>query len=482
MRIGDKLPPSEIELERAIIGALIIEKDAINQVVDILVPESFYKEDYKIIYKVILALFKDSEPIDMLTVASRLRKQGELEKIGGSYEIMKLTEKINSASNIEFYARIISEAYVRRELIKIASRASSDSYDETLDIFSILGKLEGTLLDISGASTKKNYSGMKEIIGNSIKEMEAKKDSKGGITGVPSGLTDLDRLTSGWQKSELIIIAARPAMGKSALIVSALRNASVEFGIPVALFSLEMSATQLANRMISAEAKIHSEKISRGNLTVDEWEIMHKNIQRLMDAPIFIDDTPALSILDLRAKCRRLKAQENIQMVVIDYLQLMTASAGSKGNREQEIAQISRALKNLSKELDVPVIALSQLSRSVETRGGDKRPQLSDLRESGSIEQDADIVMFLYRPEYYGITEDENGESVKGIGEIIVAKNRSGSLDNIKLKFIGEFTKFEDLKYSFTNTSINNDTYEEDLPEKDDVFTSSNINGMSSFE
>src|SRR5690606_13579185 len=291
------------------------------------------------------------------------------------------------------------------------------------------------------------YSDMGSLMKQALDELDQKKNNTDGLTGVPSGFSSLDRMTSGWQKTELIILAARPGMGKTAFVVSALRNAAVDFNMPVAIFSLEMSSVQLVNRLISAEAEIESEKLKKGNLAPHEWEQMHRRINKLTNAPIFIDDTPALSILELRAKCRRLKAQHDIQMIVIDYLQLMSGETGGRagGNREQEIAMISRSLKNLAKELNVPVIALSQLSRAVETHGGEKRPQLSDLRESGSIEQDADMVLFLYRPEYYGITQDENGNSVAGIGEVIVAKNRSGSLDTVQLRFIGKFTKFGDL-------------------------------------
>ncbi|MFM1913786.1 MAG: helicase, partial [Bacteroidota bacterium] len=299
------------------------------------------------------------------------------------------------------------------------------------------------------SNIRKNYESMQDILGKAIIDLEEKQKNKSGLTGIPSGFSKLDKVTSGFQKQELIIIAARPGMGKTAFVVSACRNAAVDFGEPVALFSLEMSSVQLVNRLISAEAEIESEKIRKGKLEPHEWKQLHKKIEKLHKAPIYIDDTPALSILELRAKCRRLKAQKDIKLIVIDYLQLMSGDSSNKGggNREQEISTISRALKQLAKELDVPVIALSQLNRSTETRGGDKKPQLSDLRESGAIEQDADQVMFIYRPEYYGITQDEQGNSLQGMGEIIMAKNRSGSLDNVWLKFIGKYTKYCDLDF-----------------------------------
>ncbi|MCE6992196.1 replicative DNA helicase [Dyadobacter sp. CY323] len=446
-----KLPPQAIDLEEAVLGALMIEKDALTAVADILRPDTFYKEAHVRIYTAIITLFADSEPIDMLTVTSKLRSTGELEIIGGASYIMELTSKVNSAANIEFHARILSQAFIKRELIKIASEIQRDAFEDTTDVFRLLDKTEQALFEISESNIKKNYADMGALMRQALAELDMKKNNKDGLTGVPSGFSALDRLTSGWQKTELMILAARPGMGKTAFVVSSLRNAAVDFNMPVAIFSLEMSSVQLVNRLISAEAEIDSEKIRKGSLAPHEWEQLHHRIHRLTNAPIYIDDTPALSILELRAKCRRLKAQHDIQMIVIDYLQLMTGDTGGKGagNREQEIAMISRSLKNLAKELDVPVIALSQLSRAVETRGGEKRPQLSDLRESGSIEQDADMVLFLYRPEYYGITEDESGNSVAGIGEVIVAKNRAGSLDTVQLRFIGKYTKFMDLDSGF---------------------------------
>jgi replicative DNA helicase len=320
--------------------------------------------------------------------------------------------------------------------------------------------MEQELFTIAESNIRKNYESMSDILKKAVDELEKKQLQKSGLTGIPSGFTDLDRLTSGWQRQELIIIAARPGMGKTAFVVSACRNAAVDFGHSVALFSLEMSAVQLVNRIISAEAEIEAEKIRKGKLEPHEWQQLHTKINKLFEANMFIDDTPALSILELRAKCRRLKAQKGIDLIVIDYLQLMTGDSsgkGASGNREQEIAQISRALKQLAKELDVPVIALSQLNRSTETRGGNKKPQLSDLRESGAIEQDADQVMFIYRPEYYGITADDQGNSITGMGEIIMAKNRSGSLDSVWLKFIGKFTKYCDLDFQpFSNNEGGN--------------------------
>ncbi len=437
-----KLPPQALDLEEAVLGALMLEKNALTAVIEFLRPEHFYTEQHKEIYTAIVDLFKTSEPVDMRTVVSQLRKNGKLEVVGGAYFIAELTSKVSSAANIEYHARYIIEMAIKRELIQISSQIQRDAYEDTTDVFDLLDKTEQSVFAISDSNLRKNYDTMKSLMARAVQELQERKNHKDGLTGVPTGFTKLDRVLSGWQKSDLVIIAARPGMGKTAFVVSALRNAAVDFNFPVALFSLEMASLQLVNRLISAEAELESEKIKRGTLADFEWaQLVHKT-NRLSAAPIFIDDTPALSILELRAKCRRLKAEHNIQLIVIDYLQLMKGD--SQGNREQEIASISRALKSIAKELEVPVLALSQLSRGVETRGGDKRPQLSDLRESGSIEQDADIVMFLYRPEYYKITVDEEGMPTQGMAEIIVAKHRNGSLDTVKLKFIGKYTKFAD--------------------------------------
>lgn len=442
-----KIPPQATDLEEAVLGALMLERDALTDVIDILKVESFYKEAHQRIYGAITQLFANSEPIDLLTVKNQLVTTGELEMAGGIQYLAELTQRVNSAANIEFHARIVVEHSLKRQLITVSSEIQKMAYEDTTDVFMLLDKIEQELFRISEANIRKNYADMGQIMRMALLELELKKDQKEGLTGVPTGFTALDRVTSGFQKTELIIIAARPGMGKTALILSACRNAAVDHGQAVAFFSLEMSSIQLVNRLISAEAELESDKLRKGNLLPHEWAQLHAKIGKLTNAPIFIDDTPALSILELRAKARRLKAQHDIQMIVIDYLQLMSGDSGGKGmgNREQEIANISRSLKQLAKELDVPVIALSQLSRAVETRGGDKKPQLSDLRESGSIEQDADMVMFIYRPDYYGITQDEAGNSVAGIGELIIAKNRAGSLDTVQLRFIGKYTKYCDL-------------------------------------
>ena len=484
-----KLPPQAVDLEEALLGALMLEKEPLANVIELLKPDSFYKEAHNKIFGAIQALFQQSQPVDLLTVNNHLKSTGDLEKAGGTAYLAQLTSRVSSTSNVEFHARIIIEQYIKRQLIHVSSEIQRLSYEDTTDVFQILDRMEQELFTIAESNIRKNYESMSDILLKAVAELEEKQQQKSGMTGIPSGFTDLDRLTSGWQKQELIIIAARPGMGKTAFVVSACRNAAVEWGHAVALFSLEMSAVQLVNRIISAEAEIEAEKIRKGKLEPHEWQQLHTKIKRLYEAPIFVDDTPALSILELRAKCRRLKAQKDIKLIVIDYLQLMTGDNGGKGasgNREQEIAQISRALKQLAKELDVPVIALSQLNRSTETRGGNKKPQLSDLRESGAIEQDADQVMFIYRPEYYQITADENGNSLAGMGEIIMAKNRSGSLDSVWLKFIGKFTKYCDLDFqpfggaeggeSFNLSNLGDQTSNFEQGGGDSVFKGSKMN------
>ncbi len=440
-----KVPPQAVDLEEAVLGALMLEKDALTNVIDILQPDSFYKDAHNRIYAAIQRLFQRSEPIDLLTVKNELQKTGELEMVGGAYFLTQLTNRISSAANIEYHSRIISQKHIQRELIRISSDTIRDAYDETTDVFTLLDTAEKNLFQVAEGNIRKNYDSMATLI-KQAKEQIKKAGEKGeGVNGVPSGFAELDQLTSGWQPGDLLILAARPGMGKTAFVLSVARNTSVRFNIPTAIFSLEMTALQMVTRLMVTETQLSAEKLKKGTLKEHEWEQLNKQVSKISEAPLFIDDTPALSIFELRAKARRLKQQHNLGLIIIDYLQLMTAGGEGGGNREQEISFISRSLKSIAKELGVPVIALSQLSRAVETRGGDKRPQLSDLRESGAIEQDADMVMFLYRPEYYKINEDENGNSLLGIGEVIVAKHRNGGLKNIPLRFIDTLAKFEDL-------------------------------------
>lgn len=436
-----KMPPMACDLEEAVLGAVMLEKNAIVEVVDILRAEDFYSEAHRTIYVAVLDLYKESLPIDILTVRKRLEKAGKLELIGGAITIAELTAKVSSAANIEYHARIISEMAIKRNLIMLASDIHHSGYEEMQDVFELLERVQKSFDEISGHYLKGNWKTNKQAYQEAIERLAAARN-KTGITGVPSGYLSLDRITGGWQQTDLIIIAARPSMGKTATVVNIIRNAAIDFKIPVAIFSLEMSTLQLENRMIASEAEIDLDKIVKANYTDYEYTQILNLSSRLSSAPIFIDDTASISILELRAKARRLKAEHGIQMIVVDYLQLMR---GDGNNREQEIASISRGLKKLAKELSIPVIALSQLSRGVETRGGDKRPMLADLRESGAIEQDADIVMFLYRPEYYKITQYEDGLPTQGVMEVIIAKHRQGSLDTVQLRFIGKFSKVSEL-------------------------------------
>jgi replicative DNA helicase len=443
--VEGKMPPQAVELEEAVLGALMLEKDALTNAIDILKPESFYKDSHSRIFNAIFELFSRSEPVDILTVTQELKKTGELEMVGGAYYITQLTNRVASAANVEFHARIVAQKFIQRELIRVSTKTINDAYEESSDVFDLLDNAESSLFSIVEGNIKKNYDKMSTLIKKAIEQVEAAKNSKGTFSGVQSGLTSLDRITAGWQKSDLVIIAARPAMGKTALVLTMARNAAVDFNKPVAIFSLEMSSLQLVTRLIASESELSSEKLKKGTLEEYEFQQLNDKIQKLSVAPLFIDDTPALSVFELRAKARRLKEQHKIQLIIVDYLQLMTAGGEGKGNREQEIATISRSLKGLAKELEIPVIALSQLSRAVETRGGDKRPQLSDLRESGAIEQDADMVMFIHRPEYYNITEDAEGNDTRGMAELIIAKHRNGPIDTAKTRYIGQFTKFADL-------------------------------------
>ncbi|MCB0482253.1 MAG: replicative DNA helicase [Flavobacteriales bacterium] len=442
MEIG-KIPPQAIDLEEAVLGAMMLEKEAVNDVIDILKPESFYKETHKMIYEAIMFLFHSSQPIDILTVTQQLKAVGKLDIVGGAYYISQLTNRVASSANVEYHARIISQKFILRELIRISGETIKDAYDETSDVFGLLNRAEQDLFGIAQGHLKGSSESMNKLIKNAIDHIQDVANKPSGISGVETGFRDLDRLTSGFQPSDMIVLAARPGMGKTAFVLSLARNTAVEFKKGVAIFSLEMSALQLVNRLIASETELSQEKLKKGKLEPHEWEQLHSKIDRLSDAPIFIDDTAALSVFELRAKCRRLKSQFDIQMVIIDYLQLMTTGS-SEGNREQEISMISRSIKSIAKELGVPIIALSQLSRAVETRGGEKRPMLSDLRESGAIEQDADMVMFIYRPAYYGITEDEDGMPTDDLGELIVAKHRNGSLDTVKMRFIANLAKFTD--------------------------------------
>ncbi|MBN2519374.1 MAG: replicative DNA helicase [Bacteroidales bacterium] len=445
-----RMPPQAMDMEEAVLGAIMLEKDAVISVLDILQPACFYKEAHQKIFRAIIDLSTALQPIDILTVTEELRKRKQLEEAGGPFYITQLTNRVASAANIEFHARIIAQKFIQRELIRVATDIQNRSYDDTIDVDDLLDYSESELFNIAEGNIKKESAKLNTIIKEALAQIEEASKREDSLSGIPSGYTKIDRITSGWQKSDLVIIAARPSMGKTAFVLSMARNMAVEHKRSVAVFSLEMSSIQLVNRLIVAESELPSNKIRNGKLEQYEWEQLEYKIKKLIDAPIFIDDTPAISIFELRAKCRRLKLQHQVECIIIDYLQLMSGNPDNKGNREQEVSQISRALKGIAKELDVPIIALSQLNRSVEMRSGNKRPQLSDLRESGAIEQDADMVLFIHRPEKYGFFEDEEGHSTLGVAEIIIAKHRNGALGDVKLRFRDELAKFQDLEDEFS--------------------------------
>ena len=442
-----KLPPQARELEEAVLGALMLEKDAYSVISEILKPESFYDPSHQLIYDSIQGLAMQQKPVDVLTVAEELKRRGELETAGGAVYIAELSEKVGSAAHIEYHALIIAQKHMARELIAFSSDVSQQAFDETVDVDDLMQETEGRLFEISQRNVKKDVIQINPVIREAMNNIQLAAQRKDGMSGLPTGFTELDRLTSGWQKSDLVIIAARPAMGKTAFVLSMAKNIALDFKQPVGVFSLEMSNVQIVNRLIVNVCQIKGESIKSGLLLVDEWERLEKNHKLLYNAPIYIDDTPSLSVFELRTKARRLVREHGAQALIIDYLQLMNASGMSFGSREQEVSMISRSLKGLAKELNIPIIALSQLNRGVEARQGveGKRPQLADLRESGAIEQDADIVCFIHRPEYYRITEDEQGNSLVGIAEIIVAKHRNGPTGIARMQFDNEYARFQNL-------------------------------------
>ena len=469
-----KLQPQARDLEEAVLGALMLEKHAPEKVASYLKAEAFYVDAHQLIYGAVISLFTLGHPVDILTVTEQLRKDGTLESAGGAYYITSLTNKISSAANIEYHDHIVIQKSIQRQLITVAGEIGEKAFEETSDAFELLDQSEKQLFEIKNSTMTKNYDEVSDLIAKAIKDIEESTADGEGLTGIPTGFTELDRMTSGWQKSDLIILAARPGMGKTAFVLSMARNAAVLANKSVAIFSLEMSSMQLVKRLIASEAELSSEKIRSGKLEEHEWQQLHTKISTIEDAKLFIDDTPALSVLELKAKARRLKSNRQLDMIIIDYLQLMRAEEGNKnaGNREQEISYISRSLKGLAKELDIPIIALAQLSRAVEQRQ-DKRPVLSDLRESGSIEQDADLVTFIFRPEYYGITQDEEGNDNTGLTEIIIRKHRNGSPGTVNLKFVKHFGKFTDWGYS---------DYGDDTIQDSSVTFGSKMNDMSPFE
>lgn len=440
-----KIQPQDKEIEDAVLGALMLERDAYAIVCDLLRPESFYDPGNQKIYAAINKLGVMQQPIDMLTVTQQLRADGALDDVGGPVRISELTSNVASAAHIEYHARIVAQKFLARRLISFCSEIEKKSFDESYDIDDLLQEAEGKLFEISQGNLKKDFTQIDPVINSAMEQIEAAGKRESGLSGLQTGFHNLDKLTSGWQNSDLIIIAARPAMGKTAFVLSMAKNMAVDYNTPVAIFSLEMSNLQLVNRLISNVCEIEGEKIKSGRLSRQEWEQLNSRVRSLFSTPLYVDDSPSLSILELRTKARRLVKEHGVKIIIIDYLQLMNATGMKFGSREQEVSMISRSLKQLAKELNIPVIALSQLSRKVEERNdGNKRPQLSDLRESGAIEQDADIVCFIHRPEYYTrSTTDAENRDIRGMAEFIVAKHRSGSVDDIEMTFVARFARFQ---------------------------------------
>ncbi len=439
-------PPAEPEIEASVLGAMMIEKEAVPKAIELLTPNSFYLKEHRLIFEAMLSLFDAGEPVDTVTLYEELKKREQLEEAGGAVYLSRLSQNIPSAANIEYHAKIILEKEILRGLITSAHEIAHAAYEGTEDAFDILDSAERKIFEITEEHLKKSFSGMDRAVRDALEYIEALHSNTKKNFSVPTGFYELDEMLGGFQKSDLIILAARPSMGKTAFALSLARNAAIDHKVPVGIFSLEMATMQLVIRMLCAEGRLNAHLVRTGKLPHEEGVKLSKNAHKLIEAPVYVDDTPAQSILEIRAKARRLKVEKNIGMIIIDYLQLMQGPARVE-SREREISQISRSLKSLAKELNIPVIALAQLNRAVESRN-DKRPQLSDLRESGSIEQDADVVIFLNRPEYYGILKDESGNSLEGVAEVIVGKQRNGPTGDVRLAFIKEYARFENLAHA----------------------------------
>jgi replicative DNA helicase len=457
-----KMPPQDVKLEEVVIGAMLLEKEAYTIVADILKQECFYREEHQYIFEAITKLSLNGNPIDMLTVTEELRRMGKLEEAGGAFYIAQLTNRVASAAHIEYHSRIIFQKFIQREIIRLSGIFQTQAYDETVDVEDLLEEAESSLFLLSQGNMTKEAEPISQVIVEAIEKIQLAAKKPEGLSGVPSGFIKLDSITSGWQNSDMIIIAARPSMGKTAFVLTMARNMAVKYKQAVAIFSLEMPNVQLANRLIISETELDAEKIKNGKLSTEEWNHFYNKIRDLENAPIFIDDTAGLSIFELRAKCRRLKKMHDIKIIIIDYLQLMNASGIKISNRQEEVSIISRSLKALAKELNIPIIALSQLNRNVEARKGgylEIRPHLSDLRESGAIEQDADMVLLIHRPEVLKIYEDNENVSTLGVAEIIIAKHRNGRTGEVKLSFRPEVIRFEDRD----ETGFDNNNYTESV-------------------
>ena len=444
-----KIPPQALEMEAGVLGILLRRKDAFSSVSDILKPNYFYKPAHEKIYAAIQQLSLSQNSVDILTVAQQLRQNGDLEVVGG-IEYLSSLNASNTASvvNIEYYARIIVQKYVLRETINSCSDSLIKAYNETSDVDEVLQGLSNAIFELQRNSMRRDFKHIEPVVNEALRRISEASKNKDKMSGIPSGFNELDAVTSGWQKSDLVIIAARPAMGKTAFVLSMAKNMAVDYKIPCAIFSLEMSDVQLVNRLIVNVTRITGDKIKNGTLENHEWEQLNNKVNDLLQAPIYVDDTPQLSVLELKTKARRLVKEHGVQIIVIDYLQLMTAEGMNFYSREGEVSLISRSLKGLAKELDIPIIALAQVNRNNESRGSSnsvdgRKPQLSDLRESGAIEQDADMVCFIHRPEYYKIYEDpQTGMDLRGLAQILIAKHRNGATKDINLRFISEYALF----------------------------------------
>ena len=461
--------PQATEIERAVLGALMIDKDAYAVVCETLLPESFYEPRHQKVYQAIMELSLKERPVDIWTVTEQLAKQGDLEMVGGPGYITELSSRVASAANIEYHARIIAQKSLARQLISFSSNIQTKAFDETVDVDDLMQEAEGSLFELGQRNMKKDYTQIDPVIKQAMEILQKAAANTTGLTGIPTGYSGLDNMTSGWQNSDLIIIAGRPAMGKTAFALSLAKNIAIDAEIPVAFFSLEMSNVQLMNRMLSNVCEVSGKKIMNGQLDDGEWKRLDRNVRRLQGKPMYVDDTPGMSIFELRTKARRLVREKGVRIIMIDYLQLMNANGAKFGSRQEEVSTISRSLKGLAKELDIPIIALSQLNRTVENRDGieGKRPQLSDLRESGAIEQDADMVIFVHRPEYYHIYDDGKGNDLHGMAQIIIAKHRKGGTGDVLLNFRGELTRFENPE----------DTIVSAAPEAGGEFIGSRMNG-----
>ena len=439
--------PQAPDIERAVLGALMIDKDAYAVVCEMLTPESFYEPRNQKVYNAIRELSMHESPVDVWTVTEQLAKLGDLEDVGGPGYVTELSSRVASSANIEYHARIIAQKSLARQLISFASVIETKAFDETVDVDDLMQEAEGSLFELGQRNMKKDYTQIDPVIKNAVDVIQKAAGNKDGLTGVPTGYNKLDDITSGWQPSDLVIIAGRPAMGKTSFALSMAKNIAADYKVPMAFFSLEMSNVQLVNRLISNCCEIQGSKILNGQLQPDEWERLDKRINGLLGAPLYVDDTPGLSVFELRTKARRLVREHGVKIIMIDYLQLMNANGMRFSSRQEEVSTISRSLKGLAKELDIPILALSQLNRGVESREGleGKRPQLSDLRESGAIEQDADMVCFIHRPEYYKIYQDEKGRNMRGMAEFIIAKHRNGAVDTVVMRFRNEYARFQDL-------------------------------------